>query len=140
MRSTYQLAEKWFDALAGRRFDDLISYMDENISWENGHVVQGYNDIIPWIGLYHGTYEVAQTFDIYGKLSKTENFDLIDIYVDGDIMLVHVYETNRIIETDAIYHADVWFRMRRDGDKIVEWKAFWDTTEAVAAFKKKRDQ
>ncbi|HBA98136.1 MAG TPA: hypothetical protein DCZ23_08510 [Lachnospiraceae bacterium] len=138
MKATYDLAVKWFDALKGRRFEEMYSYMDENIQWENSKLTYGYNDIIPWIGTYHGKYEVIKTFEAYGSLSETEHFDLIDIFVDGNIILAHVYETNRVIDTGTIYHADVFFQMKRDGDKITEWQAFWDTTEAVAAFKKKQ--
>lgn len=137
MKETYELAVKWFDALKNGRIEELYSYMDDNITWQNSIVIAGYNDVIPWLGTYHGKYEVAQTFVAYGALSKTENFDLEEIYVDGNTMLVHAYETNRIIETDQIYHADVVYRMRREGEKIVDWKCFWDTAEAVAAIKKK---
>lgn len=137
MKTTYELAIKWFDALKFGRIDELISYMDDNISWVNCRVVEGYSDVIPWLGTYKGKYEVAKTFEIHGELTVMDNFDLIEIFVDGDTMLVHAYETNRLIETDEIYHADVFFQMKRDGDKVIEWEAIWDTAEAVAAFKKK---
>lgn len=137
MKATYELAVKWFDALKNGRIEELYSYMDDNITWQNSRVIEGYNDVIPWLGTYHGKYEVKQTFVAYGALSKTENFDLEEIYVDGNTMLVHAYETNRIIETDQIYHADVVYLMKREGEKIVDWKCFWDTAEAVAALKKK---
>jgi len=138
MKETYDLAEKWFHALVSKDWDELFSYMDENIRWENCKVVEGITDVIPWLGTYQGKYEVEKSFEIYGKLSETENFDVNEIYVDGNVILVHGYETNRVIETDTIYHADVIYQMKQEGNKIVEWKAFWDTAEAVAAFKKKQ--
>ena len=140
MKATYDLAIKWFDALKNGRIDELYTYMHDNISWENCRVIEGYNDVIPWLGTYHGKYEVEQTFIVHDKLTKSENFDVGEIYVDGDVIIAHAYETNSVVETNEIYHADVLFRMKRDGDKIVEWKCFWDTAEAVAAFKKKATQ
>lgn len=138
MKATYELVAKWFDALSNGRIEELYTYMDDNILWQNSKVVEGYNDAIPWLGTYHGIYEVKKTFEIYGELSVTENFDLVEIHVDGNTALVHGYETNRVVETDTIYHADVLYQMKREGEKIVEWKAYWDTAEAEAAFKKKQ--
>lgn len=138
MKETYELAIKWFDALRTGDIERLYTYMDENILWENCVNITGINDVIPWIGTYHGIYEVAQTFDLFKALSVTENFDLGEICVDGNVVIVHGYETQRFIENGNIYHADVLYRMKRDGNKIVEWKAYWDTAEAIAAFKKKQ--
>lgn len=137
MKETYELAIKWFDALRTGDIERLYTYMDDNILWENCVNVSGVNDVIPWIGTYRGKYEVAQSFDIFKELSVTENFDLGEICVDGNVVIVHGYETQRLIENGNSYHADVLYHMKREGDKIVEWKAYWDTAEAIAAFKKK---
>lgn len=137
MKETYDLAFKWFEALRSGNREELFGYMDDNIRWENCKVVKGLTDVIPWLGSYQGKYEVQQTFEIHDKLATMDNFDLNEIYVDGNVILAHGYETNRLIETGEIYHADVIFQMKHQGNKIVEWKVFWDTAEAVAAFKKK---
>ncbi len=135
MKSTYEIAARWFEYLRSGRFSELFTLMDDNIHWVNSRLVPGVNDAIPWIGTYQGKLAVKRTFDLVAKFTRAEEFSLDEIFVDGDIALTRAFETQTVLATGREYRVDVMFRMRvRDG-RVVEWQALWDTAEAVAAFR-----
>lgn len=109
--------------------------MDDNIHWVNSCPVPGVNDVIPWIGTFRGKLAVKKTFEWLVELSRTDEYVLDDIYVDGDIALTHAFETQVVLATGREYRADVVYRMQVREGRVVEWQAFWDTAEAVAAFR-----
>jgi ankyrin repeat protein/ketosteroid isomerase-like protein/muconolactone delta-isomerase len=130
---TREIINTWFTALRQSDFDTLFSLIDENIHWKNSTIVPGVNDVVPWLGTFHGAEEVKKSFEIFGKYSQNQEMTLGAACVDGDTALVWGYETNRIIQTGLIYHANVIWRMKTANGKVTEWEAFWDPSEAAAA-------
>jgi ankyrin repeat protein/ketosteroid isomerase-like protein/muconolactone delta-isomerase len=130
---TRELINTWFATF--KRFDvnTLFSLISEDIHWKNCAVVPGINDVVPWLGTFHGIEEVKKSFEIFGKYSQSQDVTINAICVDGDTAFVWAYETNKIIKTGLIYHANVIFRMKTANGKVMEWEAVWDPGEAAAA-------
>jgi ankyrin repeat protein/ketosteroid isomerase-like protein/muconolactone delta-isomerase len=133
---TKDVIAAWFAALKQSDLKTLFSLISEDVHWKNCVIVPGVNDVVPWLGTFHGAEEVKKSFEIYGKYSQSQEMMTVNaVCVDGDTAFVWARETNKIIQTGRIYHANVIYHMKTANGKITEWEAFWDPSEAVAATK-----
>jgi ankyrin repeat protein len=74
------------------------------------------------------------TFGPWGERQETVKYERLNTMFKGDQALVLVHEAARIKATGWVYDVEFVQRIQVAGDKIVMLQAYWDTSQAVAAF------
>ncbi len=140
--ATRAVVSRWFDALDAGDVDTAMACLDDNIHWINSPAeagkpggVPGLSAIIPWLGDFHNKADVMATFGPWGERQETVKYERLNMMFKDDQALVLVHEAARIKATGLVYDIEFVQRLQVTGDVIVLLKAYWDTSQAVAAFR-----
>ena len=82
--STRDVAERWFAALTCRDIADGVVLPVADVEWINYTPVAGYNDVMPWIGTYHGPDAVLASFKTFVGVCDPQDERLVKLAVDGE--------------------------------------------------------
>jgi uncharacterized protein len=132
---TRAVAQRWFDALKAGNGPAALECLDDDVKWINCPAAPGLSDIIPWLGEYDGRKAVEGTFVIWKELATVKSFELLELVTNNDEALAVVHEIGEIKATGLCYDSEILYRIRIANDKIVFWKATWDTVKGIAAFR-----
>ena len=140
--ATRAVVARWFDALDSGNVDAAMACLDENVRWINSPAeegkpggVPGLSAIIPWLGDFSTKAEVMATFGPWGERQETVRYERLNMMFRDDQALVLVHEAARIRATGLVYDIEFVQRIQVAGDFIVMLRAYWDTSQAVAAFR-----
>ncbi len=134
-KSTREVAQKWFDALTQGDADTLFSLLADDVEWINYTIVPGMNDIMPWIGTYHGVEQVAKTFEIFTGLCDVQLEELVKLSVDGEEAAGVIHERSVVKATGLEFEIEFvqWLTVRNG--KIVRWKSYTDPSPIIVALR-----
>jgi uncharacterized protein len=139
--ATRAVVSRWFDALDAGDVDAAMACLDDNIRWINSPAEAGkpggipsLSAIIPWLGDFSSKAEVMATFKPWGERQETVKYERLNMMFKEDQALVLVHEAARIKATGLIYDVEFVQRIQVAGDAIIMLRAYWDTSQAVAAF------
>jgi FOG: Ankyrin repeat len=140
--ATRAVVSRWFGALDSGDVDAAMACLDDNVRWINSPAepgrpggVPGLSAIIPWLGDFSTKAEVMATFGPWGERQETVQYERLNMMFSGDQAMVLVHEAARIRATGLIYDVEFVQRIQVTGDVIVMLRAYWDTSQAVAAFR-----
>jgi ketosteroid isomerase-like protein len=133
--ATYQVAKTWFDALKRGDGEIIASCLDENVEFINYTVIPGVNDIMPWIGTFHGVNEVKRSFGIFLDTVKVKFEEVVKLIVNGEdaVGVVHEISTVKATQMDFEIEFVQWLKVRNG--KIVRWKSYTDPSSIILAMK-----
>ena len=131
--NTREVAQHWFHALTTGDIDTAVSCLAPDVEWINYRVEPGYNDLMPWIGTYHGVAEVVDTFKIFGSLVQVKIEELVRLIVDGEEAAGVIHEVSLVPETGLEFEIEFiqWLTIRNG--KIVRWKSYTDPSQIIRA-------
>ena len=139
---TRRVVSRWFGALDAGDGDAAMACLDDDVHWVNSPGeegkpggIPGLSAIIPWLGDFSNKADVMATFGPWGERQETVRYERLNTMFKDDQALVLVHEAARIKATGLIYDVEFVQRIQVAGDAIVMLKAYWDTSQAVAAFR-----
>lgn len=139
---TEAVVSRWFGALDAGDVDTAMACLDDNVRWINSPAeegrpggVPGLSAIIPWLGDFSSKAEVIATFGPWAERQETVQYERLNMMFKDDQALVLVHEAARIRATGLVYDIEFVQRIQVAGDLIVMLRAYWDTSQAVAAFR-----
>jgi ketosteroid isomerase-like protein len=134
-QQTAEVARRWFDALTGGDVDGMFGCLADDVEWINYRVIPGYNDIMPWIGTYHGPQEVLESFKVFTGLVEPQVEELVKLLVDGEEAAGVVHERSLVKATGQEFEIEFvqWLTIR-DG-RVVRWKSYTDPSSIIAAMR-----
>ena len=130
---TRAIAEKWFAAIAAGDGATAATCLDENVEWINYERVEGHNDIMPWIGTYHGRDAVMASFGVFLSIAEVKYEKLVRLLVNGEEAAGVVHEISTVRKTGKNFEIEFvqWLTIRNG--KIVRWKSYTDPSSIIAA-------
>jgi ketosteroid isomerase-like protein len=140
--ATRAVVSRWFSALDAGEVDAAMACLDDNVRWINSPAeegkpggIPGLSAIIPWLGDFSNKADVVATFQPWGERQEIVQYERLNMMFKDDQALVLVHETARIKATGLVYDHEFVQRLQVAGDVIVVLRAYWDTSQAVAAFR-----
>jgi ketosteroid isomerase-like protein len=140
--ATRAVVSRWFSALDGGNVDAAMACLDDNVRWINSPAAEGKSGgipalsaIIPWLGDFSNKAEVIASFGPWVERQETVQYERLNMMFKDDQALVLVHEAARIKATDLVYDVEFVQRLQVAGDLIVMLRAYWDTSQAIAAFR-----
>jgi uncharacterized protein len=140
--ATRAVVSRWFGALDAGDVDAAMACLDDNVRWINSPAeegkpggIPGLSAIIPWLGDFSTKADVIATFGPWGERQETIQYERLNMMFKDDQALVLVHEAARIRATGLVYDIEFVQRIQVAGDVIVMLRAYWDTSQAVAAFR-----
>jgi len=140
--NTRAVVTRWFDSLEAGDGETAMACLDDNVRWINSPGepgkpggVPGLSAIIPWLGDFLNKEDVMATFGPWGERQEPIKYEVLNIMFKDDQALALVHEVARIKATGLIYDVEFVQRLQVKGDVIVMLRAYWDTSQAVAAFR-----
>lgn len=130
---TRAVAEKWFAAIEAEDGATAATCLDEDVEWINYVRVDGYNDIMPWIGTYHGRDAVMESFDLFLSIAEVKYEKLVRLLVSGEEAAGVVHEISTVKNTGKDFEIEFvqWLTIRNG--KIVRWISYTDPSSIIAA-------
>lgn len=134
-QTTREVAETWFQALTSGDINRAVACLADDVEWINYKPVPGLNDIMPWIGTYHGVQEVMDSFRVFTSVVEVKREELVRLAVDGEEAAGVIYELSTVKETGLDFEIEFvqWLTIR--GGKIVRWKSYTDPSPIIAAMR-----
>lgn len=140
--ATRAVVSRWFGALDSGDIDTALACLDDNVRWINSPAMEGkpggipgLSAIIPWLGDFSNKADVIETFGPWAERQETVQYERLNMMFKDDQALVLVHEAARIKATGLVYDIEFVQRIQVAGDVIVMLKAYWDTSQAIAAFR-----
>lgn len=140
--ATRAVVSRWFGALDAGNVDAAMACLADDVRWINSPAeegkpggVPGLSAIVPWLGDFHSKAEVMATFGPWGERQETLQYARRNMMFQDDQAMVLVHEAARIRATGLVYDIEFVQRIQVSGDFIVMLRAYWDTSQAVAAFR-----
>jgi uncharacterized protein len=140
--ATRAVVSRWFAALDAGNVDAAMACLADNVRWINSPAregrpggIPGLSAIIPWLGDFSSKAEVMATFEPWTQRQETVRYERLNMMFKDDQALVLVHEAARIKATGLVYDIEFVQRIQVAGDVIVMLRAYWDTSQAVAAFR-----
>ncbi|MBW4572630.1 MAG: ankyrin repeat domain-containing protein [Tolypothrix carrinoi HA7290-LM1] len=134
-RETYEVAKRWFNALAQGDVETALNCLANDVEWFNYTIIPGFNDIMPWIGTYHGVEQVVETFKIFTGLVEVKFEELVKLAVQGEEAAGVIHERSLVKATGLEFEIEFvqWLTIRNG--KIVRWKSYTDPSSIVRALR-----
>ena len=140
--ATRAVVSRWFGALDAGNVDAAMACLADNVRWINSPAeegkpggIPGLTAIIPWLGDFSNKADVMATFGPWAERQETIRYERLNMMFRDDQALVLVHEAARIRATGLVYDIEFVQRLQVAGDAIVMLRAYWDTSQAVAAFR-----
>jgi ketosteroid isomerase-like protein/muconolactone delta-isomerase len=132
---TRRIAEKWFDSLSNKKFDDAIALIANDVVWQNIPKTPGITDIAPWLGTYHGLADVKDSFGVWAKYSTMLSLEVKSLVVSGNKAVAVVHEHAQCLANKVEYDLFVSTHLTIEGQQIKEWSVYWDPSPLVRAYR-----
>ncbi len=140
--TTKAVVSRWFGALDAGNVDAAMACLDDNVRWINSPAergkpggIPGLSAIIPWLGDFSNKAEVMATFKPWTERQETVQYERLNMMFKDEQALVLVHEVARVRATGLVYDVEFVQRLQIAGDVIVMLRAYWDTSQAIAAFR-----
>ncbi len=140
--ATREVVSRWFSALDSGDVDAAMACLDDHVHWINSPAeegkpggIPGLSAIIPWLGDFSSKAEVVATFGPWTERQETIQYERLNMMFKDDQALVLVHEAARVKATGLVYDIEFVQRLQVAGDVIVMLRAYWDTSQAIAAFR-----
>jgi ketosteroid isomerase-like protein len=140
--ATREVVSRWFGALDAGNVDAAMACLDDHVRWINSPAeagkpggIPGLSAIIPWLGDFSNKADVIATFAPWAEKQERIKYERLNMMFKDDQALVLVHEAARIKATGLVYDVELVQRIQVAGNVIVLLKAYWDTSQAVAAFR-----
>lgn len=140
--ATRAVVSRWFGALDAGNVDAAMACLHENVRWINSPAeegkpggIPGLSAIVPWLGDFSSKADVIATFGPWAERQETIRYERLNMMFRDDQALVLVHEAARIRATGLVYDIEFVQRIQVAGDYIIMLRAYWDTCQAVAAFR-----
>ncbi len=140
--ATRAVVSRWFSALDAGDVNAAMACLDDNVRWINSPAeegkpggIPGLSAIIPWLGDFSNKADVIATFGPWAERQETIKYERLNMMFKDDQALVLVHEAARIRATGSVYDIEFVQRIRVADNVIVMLRAYWDTSQAVAAFR-----
>jgi uncharacterized protein len=140
--ATRAVVSRWFGALDANDVATAMACLDDNVRWINSPAetgkpggIPGLSAIVPWLGDFSNKADVIATFGPWGERQETIKYERLNMLFQDDRALVLVREAARIKATSLVYDIEFVQHIQVAGDVIVMLRAYWDTSQAVAAFR-----
>jgi ketosteroid isomerase-like protein len=140
--STRTVVSRWFDALDAGDVNAAMACLDDSVRWINSPAeegkpggIPGLSAIIPWLGDFSNKADVIATFGPWAERQETIKYERLNMMFKDDQALVLLHEAARIRATSLAYDIEFVQRIQVAGDVIVMLRAYWDTSQAIAAFR-----
>jgi ketosteroid isomerase-like protein len=140
--ATREVVSRWFGALDAGDVNAAMACLDDNVRWINSPAeegkaggIPGLSAIIPWLGDFSNKADVIATFGPWAERQETIKYERLNMMFKDDQALVLVHEAARIRATGLVYDIEFVQRIQVAGNVIVMLRAYWDTSQAVAAFR-----
>lgn len=140
--ATRAVVSRWFGALDAGDVDGAMACLDDNVRWTNSPAeagepggIPGLSAIIPWLGDFSNKADVVATFASWAERQETVQYERLNMTFKDDQALVLVHEAARIKATGLVYDIEFVQRLQVTGEVIVLLRAYWDTSQAIAAFR-----
>lgn len=107
----------------------LFELLDAQVEW---HAL-GPTDLFPWAGTHHGHDGVRRWFDVLNAALDYEQFELVELFSDGDTVIEVIAAAGKARATGAPFASEVvriW--NFRDG-KAVRVRSYYDTQAYATA-------
>ena len=132
---TYEIAKQWFSAMAQGNVEAALNCLADDVEWVNYTIVPGFNDIMPWIGTYHGVEQVLETFKIFTDLVDVKLEEVTKLVVQGENAAGFVHERSLVKATGLEFEIEFvqWLTIRNG--KIVRWKSYTDPSSIIVALR-----
>lgn len=134
-KETYEVAKQWFSALKQGNVEVALSCLADDVEWLNYTIIPGFNDIMPWIGTYHGVEQVIETFQIFTGLVDVKFEELVKLAVQGEEAAGVIDERSIVKATGLEFEIEFvqWLTIRNG--KIVRWKSYTDPSSIIRALR-----
>jgi uncharacterized protein len=140
--ATRAVVSRWFSALDAGEVDTAMTCLADDVRWINSAAeegkpggIPGLSAIIPWLGDFSNKADVITTFQPWADRQVIVQYERLNMMFKDDQALVLVHEAARIKATGLVYDHEFVQRLQVDGDVIVMLRAYWDTSQAIAAFR-----
>lgn len=140
--ATRAVVSRWFGALDAGDVDAAMACLADNVRWINSPAeegkpggIPGLSAIIPWLGDFSKKADVTATFAPWAERQERIKYERLNMMFKDDQALVLVHEAARIKATGLVYDVEFVQRIQVAGNVIVMLRAYWDTSQAVAAFR-----
>lgn len=140
--TTRAVVSRWFGALDAGDVDAAMACLDDHVRWINSPAeegkpggIAGLSAIIPWLGDFSNKADVIATFAPWAEKQERIKYERLNMMFRDDQAMVLVHEAARIKATGLVYDVEFVQRIQVAGTVIVMLRAYWDTSQAVAAFR-----
>jgi ketosteroid isomerase-like protein len=140
--ATIAVVSRWFGALDAGDVNAAMACLDDGVRWINSPAeegkaggIPGLSAIIPWLGDFSSKADVMATFGPWVERQETIRYERLNMMFKDDQALVLVREAARVRATGFVYDIEFVQRIQVAGDSIVMLRAYWDTSQAIAAFR-----
>jgi ketosteroid isomerase-like protein len=132
---TRAVATRWFHALSTGDIETTADCLAPSVEFINYTPVPGYNDVMPWIGTYHGADAALASFRVFISVCDPQVEELVKLAVDGAEAAGVIRERGVVRATGLAYEIEFiqWLTIR-DG-KIVRWKSYTDPSSIIRALR-----
>ena len=140
--TTRAVVSRWFGALDAGDVNAAMACLDDHVRWINSLAeegkpggIPGLSAIIPWLGDFSNKADVIATFAPWAERQERIKYERLNMTFKDDQAMVLVHEAARIKATGLVYDVEFVQRIQVAGNVIVMLRAYWDTSQAVAAFR-----
>jgi uncharacterized protein len=124
-----QVVQQLYESFKQGDMQALTQTLADEIEWyEPGPV-----DILPWAGVFRGPEQVVQLLTRFSEVAEVEQFELAEIIVQGDTVVVIEEQRAYFKATGRPLRGDAVRVFKVHGGKIISARVWEDTALQVAA-------
>jgi uncharacterized protein len=125
-----QLVQEGYATFGRGDIPGLLNMLADDVVW----VTPGPPEQLPAAGMRHGRAEVAQFFSVLKDTEEVEQFEPREFIAQGDKVVALIKYRSRIKATGRTVDTELAHVFTLRDGKIAEFREFFDTAAAVAAF------
>jgi ketosteroid isomerase-like protein len=125
-----QLVQEGYATFSRGDIPGLLNMCTDDVVW----ITPGPPDQLPAAGMRHGRAEVAQFFSVLKDTEEVEQFEPREFIAQGDKVVALIKYRSRIKATGRTVDTELAHVFTLRDGKIAEFREFFDTAAAVAAF------
>jgi ketosteroid isomerase-like protein len=125
-----KLVQEGYAAFSRGDVQAVLNMMADDVVW----VTPGPRDILHMAGERHGRAQVAEFFSTLNEAEEVERFDPHEFIAQGDKVVALVSYRSRVRATGRTIETELAHVFTLRNGKIAEFREFFDTAVAVAAF------
>jgi ketosteroid isomerase-like protein len=125
-----QSVQQGYAAFARGDVQAVLDMMADDVVW----ISPGPRNLLPTAGERHGRAQVAEFFSTLNEAEEIERFDPHEFIAQGDKVVALVNYRSRVRATGQTIETELAHVFTMRNGKIAEFREFFDTAAAVAAF------